>query len=69
MSGLWLKDGLHFNISYETAQEIAEELKKNGCTFFGDEAVKMVLPVKPGPGIKINNTKIKNGKKTNPYTL
>ncbi len=59
MSGLWLKNGMHFNITYEYAMKIADELDKNGCAFFGDDEVKMVLPVKEGPGRKTNNSKTK----------
>jgi hypothetical protein len=44
MAGLWLRDGLHLNITDEAAEEIAEEFKKNGSAFFGEAEVRMVLP-------------------------
>ena len=46
MSGLWLENGMHYNITYEYAKEIAEEMEKNGSVFLGDTEVRMVLPVR-----------------------
>ncbi len=42
MSGIWLKDGTHFNIQDEASEEIAKEMREKGsATFLGVE-VRMV---------------------------
>jgi len=46
---------MHYNITYEFALEIAEQFKKTGSAFLGDEEVTMVLPVKSAPGRKTGN--------------
>ncbi len=59
MSGLWLENGLHLNITYEGAKEIAGEIKKNGYAMFAGSKVKMVLPTKKAlKPIKINQGNI-----------
>ncbi len=59
MSGLWLENGLHLNITYEGAKEIVSEIEKNGFAMFGGSKVKMVLPTKKAlKPIKINQGEI-----------
>ena len=46
MSGLWLEDGLHLNISDEAAEKIAREIDENGYALFGNSKVRAVLPTR-----------------------